>query len=173
MENSKKGFYIAIVVALVLITGIWIWKDVQLSNLEKECENRDKEIKNQYTQQILEIQTQDLKSIIKPLVWAVRSEMLKNNLTDINFYIAELVKEKGFQFILLTDEKNVILSSTNKKWEGKPVEVSGISSDLSGDSTIVKTVNNNIILAGAPVMGFNKRLGTVIISFSVAPPPFK
>ncbi len=173
VNKSKKGIYITIVIVIALLAGIWIWKDMQLRSLQKESANRAVEMKYRFTQQMLKIQVQDIRSIIKPLVWAVRNEMLKNNLTDISFYINELVKEKGFQFILITNDKNIIVSSTNKKWEGSPFEVTGVSSDLSGDSTIIKTLNNNNILAGAPIMGFNKRLGTVVISFSAATSPFK
>jgi len=168
-KNSNKGIYISIIVVLTVIAGIWIWKDIQLNNLKNESESQALEMKQQFKQQILETQSQDLRSIIKPLVWAVRSEMLKTNSTDLNFYINELVKEKGFQFILIVDDKNLVLSSTNKKWEGNPFEATGIAADLTTDSTIVKTVNDNLILASAPIMGFNKRLGTVVISFNVTP----
>ncbi len=172
VKTSKKSILILIFIGIALIAGIWIWKEMQLRSLQKETDKHSTEIKKQYAQLMLEMQSQDLRAIIKPLVWAVRAEMLKNNLNDINFYINELVKEQGFQFIVITDDKNLIISSTNKKWEGKPFETVGLTSDLSSDSTIVKTVSNTI-LASAPIMGFNKRLGTVFISFDVVPLIFK
>ena len=35
-----------------------------------------------------------LRSIAKPLVWAVRSGMLKNNISQANLYANEMAKEK-------------------------------------------------------------------------------
>ncbi|MEO5569304.1 MAG: hypothetical protein ABIS37_00110 [Bacteroidia bacterium] len=109
VKKSKKGIYIAIVIVLAVIAGIWIWKEMQLRSLQKESDNRAIEMKQLFTQQMLEIQSQDIRSIIKPLVWAVRSEMLKNNLTDINFYINELVKgKKDFNLYLLQTPKTLL-----------------------------------------------------------------
>ncbi|MEO6903838.1 MAG: hypothetical protein ABI315_11925 [Bacteroidia bacterium] len=172
-KKSRKGIYAIIIVEIALIAGIWIWKEIELRSFKKESAKHATEMEYQFTQQILEMQTHNLKSMIKPLVWAVRSEMLKNDVTDINFYINELVKEKGFQFILITDDKNNIIASTNKKWEGNPFNVTGLSSNVLGDSTIVNMTNNNIFLASAPVMGFNRRLGAVVISYSGTPSSFK
>jgi len=168
-KKSRKGIYAIIIVAVAIIAAIWIWKEMQLRSLKKELAKHAVEMEHQFTQQMLEIQSQDLRSIIKPLVWAVRSEMVKNNLADIDFYINELVKDKGFQFILITDDKDIIISSTNKKWEGSPFEVIGISSDLSSDSIIINLSNNNFYLASAPIMGFNNRLGTLLIKYAIQP----
>jgi len=172
-NKSKKGIYITIVCVLVLIVGLWIWKDTQLRSLKGDNDKQIIEMEKQYTQQMLNVQSENLRSIIKPLVWAVRAEMLKNNWDDINIFINELVKDKGFQFIFVADDKNRIISSTNKKWEGKTWEDSGIPLDLVGDSTMIKTVDNNNFFASAPVMGLNKRMGSVVISFSSTTPDFK
>lgn len=172
-KKSRKGIYAIIIVVIALIAGIWIWKEIELRSFKKESAKHATEMEYQFTQQLLEMQSQDLKSIIKPLVWAIRGEMLKNDITNINFYINELVKEKGFQFIFITDDKNHIISSTNTKWEGNPFDITGISSNVLGDSTIINITNNNVFLASAPIMGFNRRLGAVVISFSGEPSSFK
>lgn len=172
-KKSRKGIYATIIVAVVIIGAIWIWKEMQLRSVKKVSAKDAIEMENQFTKQMLEIQSQDLRSIIKVLVWAVRSEMVKNNLTDINFYINELVKDKGFQFILITNDKNIIISSTNKKWEGSPLEVTGILLNISSDSTIINLSNNNVFLASAPIMGFNSRLGTLLIKYTIQPLSFQ
>ncbi len=106
-----------------------------------------------------------LKLLAKPYVWAIRTEMMKGNIEAVNLYANDMVKEKSFQTITVVNEKGVVVSSTNKKLEGKPYASIGNAVYLSNDSTVVNKVDDTAFEVSSPVMGFNKRIGTLIFNY--------
>ena len=59
-------------------------------------------------------QREHLKFLPKPYTWAVRSELLKGNINQVNLYANEMAKEKNLQNIVVTNDKRVIISSPKK-----------------------------------------------------------
>lgn len=116
---GNKMMLIVGLVATVLIIGIWIWKSTQLSAVKKQSATAMQQLKDQMTNQIQYSEKLYLKSIAKPFIWAIRSEMLKNNISQVNLYANEMVKEKNFQKVLVANDKGMVILSTNKKEEGK------------------------------------------------------
>lgn len=70
--------------ATVLIIGLWIWKSIQLSNVKKQAATEMQLVKENMKIQFRNAEELHLKSISKPLVWIIRSEMLKNNISQMN-----------------------------------------------------------------------------------------
>ncbi len=95
---------------------------------------------------------------------AMRSEMLKNNISQVNLYANELVKEKNFQKVVVTNDKGLVILSTNKKEEGEEFISTGKVNYLTIDTTAVENINDSLVIMSSPVLGFNIRLGTLIIS---------
>ncbi|MGI8635353.1 MAG: hypothetical protein ACR2KZ_08115, partial [Segetibacter sp.] len=56
------------------------------------------------------------------------------------------------------DEKGMVISSTNKKLEGKSYASVGNPGYLSDDSTVFNKVDDNTLEISSPVMGFNKKM---------------
>jgi len=106
-----------------------------------------------------------LKLLAKPYVWAIRTEMMKGNIEAVNLYANDMVKEKNFQTLTVIDDKGMVISSTNKKLEGKPYSSIGNAAYLSTDSTVVNKVDDTALEVSSPVMGFNKRIGTLIFNY--------
>ncbi len=174
IENTKaSGNTILLITCLIatgLIIGLWIWKSVQLSNIRKQSATEMQLLKDEVAKQIRQSEELHLKSIAKPLVWAVRSEMLKNNISQVNLYANELVKEKNFQKIVVTNDKGVVIISTNKKEEGKEFISTGKVDYLKTDTTSVANINDSLLIMSSPVMGFNNRLGTIIVTYTAQHP---
>ncbi len=61
--------------------------------------------------------------------------------------------------------KGMVISSTNKKLEGKSYAAVGNAAFLTNDSTVVNKVDDNTLEISSPVMGFNKRIGTLIFNY--------
>ena len=73
---------------------------------------------------------------------------------------------------MLVDTKNIIVSSTNKKYEGKDYLTVGTAYYLNIDSAVVNKVNDSLLVLASPVMSFNSKLGTLIFTYAVPPPVF-
>lgn len=102
------------------------------------------------------------------LSWAVRGELIRNNLDQVNQYLNELVKLKNTERVVLISDEGKLLVSTDKKLE----EAEGIDlypADVLQQRkiTIMSDVNGKKLLV-VPVMGLNARLATVIISYKQA-----
>lgn len=103
-----------------------------------------------------------------PHVWAGRSGLLKGNVNQVKLYSNEMVKEKNFQNIIVANDKGIIISSTNKKNKGKEFTSVGKPYYLSSDTTVVDNINDNTLIIASPIVGFNKKLGTLMITYKAA-----
>lgn len=170
---ERKTFIITILIALFLIIAVWIWKSIETNNVRKKAKTTQDNLKLEAKNIIVQTNEQHLKLLAKPFVWAVRSEMMQGNMSQANLYMNEMVKEKNFQRIALVNDKGIIVSSTNKKDEGKPFSTIGNNADLGKNNTNVKTLQDTAINMTSPVMGFNNRLGTLFISYTIPKADFQ
>lgn len=170
--NANKKLLIIIGVAILLIAAVWIWKSVQMGNVEKKAENDRQTLKEEARKQIVQAHEAHLKLLAKAYVWAVRADMMQGNINQVNLFASDMVKEKNFQRIVIANDKGIIISSTNKKDEGQPFATVGKAAGLSSDNTTVENVSDSILIMTSPIMGFNNRLGTLLIKYAVQPPAF-
>lgn len=167
--SSRRNRLLVIAGGVVLLfAGLWIWKAIEISNLKEQAEQEQAQTRQQASLQLQQANHHYLKLIAKPYVWAVRTEMMKGNLDAVNLYANDMVKEKNFQSIMVVDEKGTIVSSTDKKLEGKAYASVGKTAHTSTDSTLVEPVNENVLAVVSPVMGFNQRIGTLILYYAPA-----
>ncbi len=155
---KKHPVFTCFVCGLVVVAVVYFWKDVQ-GNLKRKA------VIELATVQLQDNNKKMLQLFCKPLVWNVRSEMLRGNMEQVNMLISELVREKHFQSIDLLDLTGKVLLSTNKKMEGQPIQNEKIISALSADSTVFINEDGNLITLVAPVMGYDKKLGTLVVSY--------
>jgi len=102
----------------------------------------------------------------KSVDWSIRSEMLRGNMEQVNLLMSELVMDSHFQYINLVGKNGTVLLSTNKKQEGRPIENEKVRSVLTTDSTMIITeAKNTVITVVSPVMGYDKRLGTLVMGY--------
>jgi len=161
-----KKIPVIMIVSLGLLAGLWIWKSIQIKNIKKQAATEMQQLQEKAHLQIRQAHELHLKSLVKPFVWSVRTEMLKNNLSQVNLYVNEMVKEKNFHKIVITDEKGMVILSTNKKEEGAVYTSTGKLNHLAADTTSIKNINDSLMIMSSPVMGFNNRLGTLIVQYA-------
>jgi hypothetical protein len=169
---QKKIMLGIILVLIIMIAGIWIWKNRQINNVQKQAKRQNEILETRARKLVIDANVQSMKMLAKPYVWAVRSELLKGNINQVNLYANNMVKEKNFESIVVANEKGTIISSTDKKNEGTAFSTVGKASYLANDSTIVDNINDSILVMSSPIMGFNNKLGTLIITYKVTPPVF-
>jgi len=104
-----------------------------------------------------------------PLVWVVRSEMMRGSFDQLNQYLAQLVKEPNMKEIIVARLDGRIVAATNKKREGTLASSAFPVDMLRVEAITVTTLENGDLLVAAPVLGLNARLGTLIsCSFAVS-----
>ena len=172
-SSTKNKILVAAGVILLLFAALWIWKAVEISNLKKENEKKETMLKQKANDLLLQSDYRYLKLLAKPYVWAIRTEMMKGNVEAVNLYANDMVKEKNFQTITVVDDKGMVISSTNKKLEGKSYASFGNAAYLSNDSTLVNKADATTLEVSSPVMGFNKRIGTLIFNYTPPIADFK
>jgi len=171
-SNVRKTIIIIIGVALILLIAVWIWKTVEISKIRKTAESDRQELKEQATRQLVQSNEEHLKLLAKPIIWAVRAEMMQGNISQVNLYLNDLVKEKNFQQIAIANNKGIIISSTDKKDEGQEFSKIGKESYLSSNNTSLENERDSILVMTSPIMGFNNRLGTLYIKYILQKPEF-
>jgi hypothetical protein len=168
--STRKKFIITVGIALVLVLGVWIWKTIEINQIKKIAARDQQTLTETASRQIVQSSEEHIKLLAKPIVWSMRSEMMQGNLSQINLYINDLVKEKNFQRIAIANEMGIIISSTDKKDEGQPFSVLANESALNSDNTHVENLADSVLIMTSPIMGFNNRLGTLYVNYTIQKP---
>lgn len=168
--SSTKRILITIAIALVLLIAIWIWKSIKVANVRRTAENNYRVLKEQAIKSIVTSKEEQLKLLAKPYVWAVRSELMKGNISQINLYADDMIKEKNFLLIAIANDSGITVSSTNKKDEGAPFTSIGEAASLNNNNTMVENTGDSVLIVTSPIMGFNNRLGTLFIKCAIQLP---
>lgn len=171
-KKRKRIIIIGIVIVFIVIAVLWIWKQVQLNNLRNESAKEYERLEVEAQRAVVRSHEQHLRLLAKPFAWVIRTEMMKNNISQINQYANELIKEKNIQSIMIVNAGGKIVSSTNKKWEGKFYLTIGEEAHLNNDSTVVRNIRDSVLIMSSPIMGLNSRLGTLMVIYSLTAPTF-
>jgi len=166
-QTATKSILISILVALILLAGIWIWKNLEVQRVKNEAIAEIVSLKKQSKNQMIQSHQEHLKLLVKPFVWAVRTEMIQGNMSQVNLFVADMVKEKNVQKIAISNSKGMIISSTNKKDEGKNFSSIGTSRLLTTNNTTIENQRDSVLIITSPIMGFNNRLGTLLIKYAI------
>lgn len=147
-----------ILLGAIIISVLWgIFKTKQL---EKAHASVVEQIKLDHQEQLDSIGLVNAIQVISSLTWAVRSEMTRDNMEQVNTYFIQLIKEPSIETIQLVDHSTGnILLSTNKKDEGTLLKNEFV---LNAKSPVSQLQNNRIISA-APVYGLSQQLGVLVI----------
>lgn len=177
-KSILKSVYLVLVVILAIsFITLWIMDSSKYNKLEKaSLEEQQLLKKTSIEEQNLLIAKSDqiiknrdelsLKLLMKPLVWAIRAEMLRDNMEQVNQYAYNMVKEKNFELVMIVSTTGEIISATDKKLEGTQFSVNYDNAFLNKNEIMTKSTGSNIIVISAPVMGYDNRLGTVFIKYT-------
>ncbi len=162
-KGSFRGFVekhpvlFTVLVALFVVLVVYFWKE-----LEGRQERRA--VVKAASLQLMESKQEMLVLFCKPLVWSVRSELLRRNLEQVDVLISDLVKEKNMESIHLVDPSGVLFLSTDKKLEGQPAG-DGLDKNLLTTDSITVQMLDSFIVVAAPVMGYDRRLATLVFYY--------
>lgn len=156
----------------MVIVILLVWKALRIKSVKDEYARREHAIIKDARLQLMETNRHFLKLMAKPYVWSIRTELLKSDINQINLYGNDIVKEQNFISVMVTDRQGTIISTTDKKFQGKTFASIDSASYLNIDSTVVNKVNDSLLIMASPIMSFNSKLGTLIIRYAVKMPDF-
>jgi hypothetical protein len=162
-EESKKNIFqknpVAILLAGALIIAI-LWGVLSNQRTAKRYQKELTQLQEVHAAQLDSLHIDSGELLAQSLSWAVRSELMRENNEQVNGYFMEALKIDAVLSIRLVDHisgKNVL--ATNKKDEGKP-ETNEFILQATSVSTEIAADKNTIV---APIFGFNKQLGVLVI----------
>ena len=145
---------------LILIIGIvFIWAKIRMNQIEKESDETKRQLIENYEFTIDSLNIENIEMTMKVFTWAIRSEMLRENIDQVNQFFITLVQEPTIVNLKVVDPENLeIIISTDKKEEGLFYKDEGLirTNDIvvNKDSTILRVIN--------PIMGLNRKLGVLV-----------
>jgi hypothetical protein len=98
------------------------------------------------------------------LAWAVRGEMIRNNLDQVDQFFTEIVKLPGTERVLLAGADGKVVVSTDRRHLGAEASTVVPPEALLLPQVTVRSEADGTLLLVVPVMGLNDRLGTVFVT---------
>ncbi|MEX2483377.1 MAG: hypothetical protein WED10_02405 [Brumimicrobium sp.] len=162
-NKAKTPFWKKYFLSLLLLLGIIIsvvWGIIKENRLTKDHNSKIERLAEDHTKAMDSIVVEKAKMITSTFALAVRSELIDENIDQVNQYCLQMIKNKQISKIMLVDHKNgKVIMSTNRKDESttftndKLLNVDDVSAEIKGSSIITAT----------PVMGLNTQTALLII----------
>jgi hypothetical protein len=158
-KNVFQKYPFVFILLGALIISLF-WGVLKVNRLEKSHADSIEQINIDHKAQLDSIALINASQVISSLTWAVRSEMTRDNMEQVNTYFIQLIKEPSIESIQLVEHSTGnILISTNKKDEGTKLKNEFV---LNAKAPISKLQDKRIISA-APVYGLSEQLGVLVI----------
>ncbi len=165
--RSRLTLYLTggvITLLILLAAGVWVWKALAVRSLEARLASARNE-SSSARRQALTMQARDLLRLTaRPLAWAIRAELLRSNLGQVDDYFREFVRERGVSSLMLVGPDGRIVLATDRKRETQPADGLVSKALLEATDVAVEEAGTTLRL-GVPVMGFDKRLGLLVVDY--------
>lgn len=162
MENLSTFFHnniVSFILGFLLIACfIWIYIKDSIKNKRFQKEKSDLTLKHET--ELHNLQVKNLEFATAVFSWSVRSELLRDNTENLNQLLTNFAQKSNADLVqLINPENNVIIISSDKKYEGTQYN-QGINSEIR-EPVILKEDKEVTIIT--PVMGFNKKIGILFV----------
>ncbi len=164
------GWYALVGVGIIIV--IFAWKVIAVGKVESDMAKQlvsDRASMELQAREYADRQyNKEEERFGQVLSWAVRSELIRNNLDTIDQYLSEIVKMGDTEKVVLVGEDGQLLVSTDKRLEDAEGEDLYPREILNLRKITVKSDVDGQKLLIVPVMGLNNRIATVIVSYNQA-----
>lgn len=142
---------------LLVLLIVFLWASIKMNNMERRFESEKNHLISVYDS----IAVSNMELTAKVFAWAIRSEMVRENMEQVNQFFLNLIKEPSITKVQLIDIPSAkILISTDKNDEGAAVKDSSI---LEAESTYHLNNEGAGVTIVSPVMGLNSKIGILVI----------
>jgi len=164
---KKNWKNILIFLLLALLIAFYVWKNIALKNQNiKSLEKYDK----LYDASVEFSKTQNkyyLEIIAHTFSLAIISEISRKNLENVNLYLTSLLKkDNNIIEIMVSNEQDIIIASTNKKQESRSLREYFPVNYINLKRVVImpdKDLMYQLIIA--PLYVINEQKGTLIIKY--------
>ena len=167
-NNKAPGFITkhSQFISFILVVGIIIlWAVIKMKKIEERNLLEKEQLVELYENKADSLRIVSLENTAKVLSWAIRSEMTRQNMEQVNQFFISFIQFPHISRIHLIDpETSQIIISTDKKDEGRIIEDTLI---LQAERTYNISSDNGVKII-SPVMGLNKKIGILIIEVNSA-----
>lgn len=164
--RSDRSLWVWIIgLLLLVVVGVYAWKEIQLGNVRGEAEERRQTLVERAGERVDERTRGLLRLSAQPLGWAVRSEMIRRNLDQVDAYLTEFVQEEGVESAVLAGERDSVLVATDRRFQGARFSEHFPAELLERDRTAVEEAEDGRLRLIVPILGINRRLGTLVVVY--------
>lgn len=181
LQETRLPLWVSLLLALLLVI-VFIWSRVAIGAAEARLEHARQEMTGKFEsdRSALLARMQDYATRLDDdaqqrfgmaLAWAVRGELIRNNLDQVDQFFNEMARMERVVRVVLADQNGKMLLSSDKRYQGGDFTAL-YPAGLLGTPQVT-------VLAGAdgrkrlvlPVMGLAARLGTVVIDYAPVTAP--
>ena len=154
----KKHWFVFFLIVVIII--LLLWAVIKIQIVEKRSVTEKAQLVNFYELRMDSLHLSNMELTSKVFSWAIRSEMTRQNMEQVNQFFSGFVKEPNIIKVQLIDPvTGTVLVSSDKKDEGTIIEDTTILQAEKPVRIIGET--GDIIIN--PVMGLDTRIGVLVI----------
>ena len=162
-EKPKPSFLrkniVPIILLVILIAG-FAYFSIKINNSENRFKEEKTQMITKYETEKDSLKITQLEFASTVFSWSVRSELMRNNTENLNQLLTVFVKKSGAELVqLIKPENNVVLLSSDKKFEGLPYNKK-LDNNLS---TTMVLKEEGLVRIITPVMGLNNKIGVLVV----------
>lgn len=165
-KGPDRNLWLGIIgVLLLVIIGMYIWREVDVRGVRGEAEERREALVERAELEVDRRTEELLRLSAIPLAWAVRTEMLRRDLGQVDGYLTEFVQERGVEQAVLAGARDTVLVATDRRLQGTRFSQHFPAELLERDQATVEPVEQGRLRVVVPIMGINRRLGTLVVRY--------
>lgn len=101
----------------------------------------------------------------QPLAWALRTELIANDATDVDAYLARLVQEPHVRRVAIIDLAGNVASASDQKLVGQPASVAFAGVIAAATAPAVVERGDDLVLV-VPIMHLDRQLATLVLEYA-------
>ncbi len=171
LQDTKLPLWISVFLLILLIV-VLVWKQAAVSQVEQRMQEQTKQL--EATKAAIQAEASNAlnkhseaahRLLGTSLAWAIRGELIRNNLDQIDQYFNELVKNERIKIALLSGMDGKVLVASDKKYQGSEFGQIFPAALLEASEVTIQDTEGGVKLLVMPIMGLNNRLGTAVLSY--------
>ncbi len=167
----KKRWRGLLILLLILICGaMYGWKVITVNQMKKQFTADSLMIVSKTQEFIKQKDSTYLRLVAYTFSWAIRGEITRENMEQVNQYVSALVKQPNFSDILIANNEGKVVVSSNKKYETTNLSNFFAYNYINlTDVTVVKhPEDKELFIALSPIMNLNAKIGTLLFTFKAS-----
>lgn len=166
--KKKKGFMgwvqrhalASLLLVLLIIGGIYAL--IRINAIERQSRTQQQEMVTQYENRLDSLKIAGMERAVRTLSWAIRSEMSRQNLEQVDQFFSTFINEPDVHRLRLIDPStgDVILSTDRNDQNTRITQARILQAE-----EVFTIRQDSIAEIVSPIMGLSSRLGILVVDF--------